>query len=369
MFKNRILKNIILSTIIGVTGFASVYADSVKLKSNRDYIVTVTRPGNLVLVDAKEQKIVNNCRIKEAFSPGGVVLAPNNKHAFVLGGFGEEIGGYNITTCERIFHAKLSQGNIKGQSLAGISVSEDSEKVYAIYNRTQMNSDEYKVLDPMFSQFNVKDGIDAKAEISFNIPRQMTLMSVAKDGTIFGIGSALYTIDPESKSVKVVKKILGWGKENYSDPDSAGNYIIGQQQGDFSTLYYAEKYDKEGTDIGWYWGITSVDLETKKVEQFEFTDYETLMFTIMRDPTNRNIAFGSLNDLTKFDLKNKKVLKRVVLPHTYYSVAIAPNGKNIYLGSCLNDIAIYNPNTLELLGHVSLPGDMGSAALQVFHNN
>lgn len=303
---NNKLKSKLLLALFTASSCLCLNADIVKLKPNRDYIVTETRPNNIVLVDAKEQKIVNNCKIDESFSPGGIVLAPDNRHAFILGGYGEEIAGYNITTCKKVFHANLTQGDIKGQSLAGLAVSEDSKKVYAIYNRTKLGIDRYTVLDPMFSSFNVVDGLNAKATISFKIPRQMTLMSVAKDGTIYAIGSALYKINPKTKDVKVVKKILNWGKKNYSDPDSAGNYIIGQQQGDFSTLYYTEKYNKNGEAIGWYWGVTSVDLNTNKVEQFEFTDYETLMFAIMRSPKNRNIAYGTLNDLTKFDLKNKK---------------------------------------------------------------
>lgn len=368
MLNNR-LKNGLLCTLLIASSSVSLSADEIKLKPNRDYIVTETRPNNIVLIDAKEQKIANTCKIDERFSPGGIVLAPNNKYAFVIGGYGEEIGGYDITTCKKVFHANLTKDNIKGQTLAGLAVSEDSKKVYTIYNRTKMETDRYTVLSPMFSSFNVSDGVNAKPVTSFKIPRQMTLISVAKDGTIYGIGSALYTINPKTKEVNVAKKILNWGKKDYSDPDSAGNYIIGQQQGDFSTLYYTEKYDKNGKDIGWYWGVTSVDLNTNKVEQFEFTDYETLMFAIMRSPIDRNIAFGTLNDLTKFDLKNKKVLKRVVLDHTYYSPSVSPDGERVYLGNCLNDIAIYSADKLEKLGNVYLPGDMGSAALQVFHNN
>ncbi len=369
MINNKSLKSGLLFALLTASSCLSLSADTIELKPNRDYIVTETRPNNIVLVDAKEQKIANNCQIDESFSPGGIVLAPNNRYAFVIGGYGEEIGGYDITTCKKVFHTKLTQGDVKGQTLAGLAVSEDSKKVYVAYNRTKIGTDRYTVLDPMFSSYNVSDGIDAKAVTSFKIPRQMTLLSVAKDGTIYGIGSALYTINPKSKDVKVVKKILGRGKKDYSDPDSAGNYIIGQSQGDFSTLYYTEKYNDKGEDIAWYWGITSVDLNTNKVEQFEFTDYETLMFAIMRSPVDRNIAFGSLNDLTKFDLKNKKVLKRVVLDHTYYSPSVSPDGTKVYLGNCLNDIAIYSADNLEKIGKVFLPGDMGSAALQVFHNN
>mgnify|MGYP002139464232 CR=1 FL=1 len=79
------------------------------------------------------------------------------------------------------------------------------------------------------------------------------------------------------------------------------------------------------------------------------------------------ILYGTLNDLTKFDIKEQKVLKRVLNDHTYYSVVPSADGEKLYLGGCLNDIAIYDANTLEKLGKIYLTGDMGSAGLQVFH--
>lgn len=90
------------------------------------------------------------------------------------------------------------------------------------------------------------------------------------------------------------------------------------------------------------------------------------MFTAIRSPKDSNILYGVLNDLTKFDLKEQKVLKRVVTDHTYYSVVPSMDGDKLYLGSCLDDIAVYDAQTLEKIGKIQLSGDMGSAALQVF---
>ncbi|WP_195804913.1 hypothetical protein [Aliarcobacter butzleri] len=90
------------------------------------------------------------------------------------------------------------------------------------------------------------------------------------------------------------------------------------------------------------------------------------MFTAIRSPKDQNILYGVLNDLTKFDIKEQKVLKRVITDHTYYSVVPSVDGEKLYLGGCLNDIAVYDANSLEKLGNIKLSGDMGSAALQVF---
>src|SRR6218665_3951970 len=198
------------SIILSSSLSTNLTAANVKLKSNHDYLVTVTRPNNIALVDLEKNEMINECKIDEAFSPGAIVLSPNNKVAFVLGEYGEEIGGYEIETCKKVFHTSLTQGNIRAKSLFGLSVNEDGTKVYAIYNRTEMLNDRYKVLPPHFSVYNVADGIGAKPVKSFEMPRQTTVVSTGKDGTVYVVGSDLYKVNPNSGDIKVAKKIVKW---------------------------------------------------------------------------------------------------------------------------------------------------------------
>ncbi len=359
-----------LSVVLSSGFSTNLNAANVKLESNHNYLVTETRPNNIVLADLETNKVINECKTDETFSPGGIVLSPDYKVAYILGGYGEEIAGYEIETCKKVFHTSLTQGNIRAKSLFGLAVNEDGTKVYAIYNRTEMLNDRYKVLPPHFSVYNVADGLDAKPVKSFEMPRQTTVVSTGKDGKVYVVGTDLYEVNPTTGDIKVAKKIVKWGKEGYSDLDSAANYIIGQQTGDLTALYATIKYDdpkNPSEDAGtWYWGITSVDLNTGEIIQQNISEYETLMFTAIRSPKDSNILYGVLNDLTKFDLKEQKVLKRVVTDHTYYSVVPSMDGEKLYLGSCLDDIAVYDANTLEKIGKIQLSGDMGSAALQVF---
>ncbi|MGE4383854.1 MAG: quinohemoprotein amine dehydrogenase subunit beta [Arcobacter sp.] len=374
MLKKEIIKKglgLLSLSVILSSGFSTnLNAANVKLESNHNYLVTETRPNNIVLADLETNKVINECKTDETFSPGGIVLSPDYKIAYILGGYGEEIAGYEIETCKKVFHTSLTQGNIRAKSLFGLAVNEDGTKVYAIYNRTEMLNDRYKVLPPHFSVYNVADGLNAKPIKSFEMPRQTTVVSTAKDGKVYVVGSDLYEVNPSNGDIKVAKKIVKWGKEGYSDLDSAANYIIGQQTGDLTALYATIKYDdpkNPSEDAGtWYWGITSVNLNTGEIIQQNISEYETLMFTAIRSPKDSNILYGVLNDLTKFDLKEQKVLKRVVTDHTYYSVVPSMDGDKLYLGSCLDDIAVYDAQTLEKIGKIQLSGDMGSAALQVF---
>ena len=135
-------------------------------------------------------------------------------------------------------------------------------------------------------------------------------------------------------------------------------------------MYTAAKFpnDKFNMDEAEFvWGATRVDLETNEIVQEDFAPIESIMFTGMTHPKDTNVLYGVLTDLTKFDRKNQKVIKRVYLDHSYYCINFSTDASKIYLGGTFNDIAIYNPETLEKVGNIVLPdGDTGAGTLQVF---
>ena len=134
MLNRKIIKNSLGFLTFSLMLSSSLNAANVKLESNHDYLVTETRPNNIALVDLKTNKVINECKIDEIFSPGGIVLSPDYKTAFILGGYGEEIGGYEIETCKKVFHASLTQGDIRAKSLSGIAVNEDGKQELWVLN-------------------------------------------------------------------------------------------------------------------------------------------------------------------------------------------------------------------------------------------
>ncbi|MGD9969774.1 MAG: quinohemoprotein amine dehydrogenase subunit beta [Sulfuricurvum sp.] len=354
-----------------VTGF-SLFADtSAPLAGDRDYIMTVTRPNNLILVDLKEEKTVRNCRLNGDAPPIGIVPSPDNKTAYIITDYAGSVNGYDIDSCRQVFHASLSMPQSSGKSLSGIAVSPDNKHLYAVTNQTKLHPDRYEVKDPLFMVFDTADGMEAKATRTYTVPRQITNISAADDGSVFMTGSQMYKLDPATGKMTVAKKLIGWNRKGFSDPDSTATYPIGQTTHEFAVMYTTYKYKDKTQNIDnadLLWGMTRVDLKTGKITQGEFNPYETMMFTLMTNPKDSNILYGVLNDLSKFDVKRKKLLKRVDVDHTYYSLGLSSDGKKVYLGSCLNDISVYDADTLDKLGNIRLPeGDMGTASFHVFH--
>ena len=356
---------------LAATANAADTAPMAPLAGDRDYALTVSRPNNMILVDLKEQKVVRNCRLNGNAAPIAIIPSSDNTIGFVITDYAQSVNAYDLETCKQVFHASFSTETTQGKSLTALAISRDDKQVYVVANQTEMQSDRYIVRDPLFMVFNTADGMNAKAVRTYKVPRQITVMSTADDGSVFISGSQIYKMDPNTGDYTVAQQVLGWNRKGFSDPDSQATYPIGQTTRELTVLYAADKYNDGVTpsdDDDWVWGMTRVDLKTGKITQADFAPYETLMFSIATNPKDSNIAYGVLTDLSMFDLKEQKLLKRVDIDHSYYSVNLSSDGSKVYLGSCLNDIAVYDAKSLAKLGNIKLPaGDMGTASFHVFH--
>ena len=74
-----------------------------------------------------------------------------------------------------------------------------------------------------------------------------------------------------------------------------------------------------------------------------------------------------LNRLARYDIKQRRLIKAANLDHTYYCVAFDTKGDKLYLGGTFNDLAVFDPETLEKVKNIKLPGgDMSTTTPQVF---
>lgn len=343
---------------------------NLKLEKNKDYLATVSRKNELHIIDSMTNKVFKTCKLQGDYMSGGIVLSPDGDKAYILQDNWGAVYGYDLNSCENTFKAKLSHDNTREMSIFSFTLSPDGKKLYTISNPTQMLNDRYKVMEPIFRIYNTNDGLEAKSIDSFNAPRQITIMATADDGTLYASGSNLYKVDLEKKDFKIAAKLRNWDRVNYSSPDVLAMWPIGNVSKEFLLMYTAAKFPNEKMNMDeaeLVWGATRVDLKTNEIVQEDFAPLENVMFTGMTHPKDSNILYGVLTDLTKFDRKNQKVLKRVYLDHSYYCINFATDSSKIYLGGTFNDIAVYNPDTLEKITTIKLPdGDIGAGTLQVF---
>ena len=346
--------------------------EDLSLKKDRDYLAVVSKKNELHIVDSKTQKLYKTCKLAGHYSTAGLIMSPDGNIAYVLQNAWGAVYGYDMNTCENVFSAKFYSDKIKARSVMSFNVSNDGKELYTVSNPVKLHSDSYEVMDPVFSVYNTDSGLDAAPIKSFKAPRQITMLSTAKDGTIFAIGPNLYKIDPNVGKFEIAADLRHWKRENYSVPDMLALWPVGKNSNEFLIMYIAAKFKdaSQNPDTADYvWGAVRTDLETNNIEISDFAPLETVMFTGMTHPNDSNLLYGVLTDLTKFDRKGQKVIKRVDLDHSYYCINFATDGSKLYLGAALNKIAIYDPETLEKLNTIVLPeGDVGIGTLQVFRS-
>lgn len=374
MKKNMIFSLLFITIFITGCSFnqpsiSSSNNDIKKLKKNNEYAAIVSRNNELTIVDTKTDSIYKTCKLKGQYGSGAMVISPDGDKAYILQNKFQSIYGYDLNSCENTFKADLSHGNIRSVSIYSIAVSSDGKQVYTVSNPTEMLNDRYKVLEPVFSSFNVEDGLDAKATVSFNVPRQISVLSVDNKGNIYASGADVYKIDPVKKEYSVYIKHRNWERKNYSQPDVLAAWPVGKVSNELLLMYTAAKFPNEKMDMNeaeFVWGATRIDLTTGEYTQQDFAPLESIMFMGMTHPKDTNILYGISTDLRVHDVKKQKLIKKVDLDHTYYCINFIEDGSKLYISGAGNDLVVYDPKNLTKLAKIQLPGDTEQGTLQVF---
>ena len=353
-----------LTALLGITGIGAGEADA------KDYLLTGVKPDKLVLVDPAARKVERVYDIPEA-GPGPVTIAPSpdGKVAYVLANRWESISGIDLESGEEVFRADLSGGDERVKAIFGMDVSPDGSRLAVFESPVHLGLGEYEVKPTRISFYDTSAGKGAKRLRSIPAPRQITILMYSKDGTkLYGMGRALYVIDPANGNVITEHKTQAWERENFYPPDVLDVWSQWEQADIFSTPYYTARSDMDLADPAAYWtGVLTLDLESGEFKIKEVENTDIFYFSSVVSPTNPNLVYGVYNNLAKLDVGQGKSLGRADLDHSYYDINISSDGKEVYIGGTMSDIAVYDADTLEKLGQIDMPGgnNMGISTLRV----
>ncbi|BAK77013.1 quinohemoprotein amine dehydrogenase, beta subunit [Pseudogulbenkiania sp. NH8B] len=369
-----------VKTIFKLAGLAMAFgtyvqptlaASDLALQKGHEYLAVTNYPNNLHIIDAENDRLYKSCRLPDAFGPGTIQISPDKTRAYVLNNHYGDIYGVELDSCNVVFHATLSQQPTeRARAIFSIGLSPDGKELYSIVNPTRMNRDNYVVETPRLQVYSTSAGLNAKPERSFPAPRQTTMLQAADDGSLFVVGADVYKMDPHSGKTEVNIPLRNWIRPLYSPPDVL--YVWPQQrpQHTFNLLYTAarfkdEKMNPETADN--VYGFIDINLANGKSELVDFAPITEVYFTGARSPKDSNLMYGVLNRLTKYDIKEKKLLQSASLDHSYYCLTINKAGNKLYLSGTFNDVAIFDADSLKKIGNVKLPGgDMAITTAQIF---
>lgn len=357
--------------VLGACSFSALADESLALNSGHEYMVTTNYPNNLHVIDLASDSLYKTCKMPDAFGPGTVQLSPDRKIAYVLNNHYADVYGVELDSCKQVFHASITQHpGEKARSMFAFTVSHDGKELYTVANPTLLLNDRYEVKEPRLDVYATDAGLNAKPVRSFPAPRQLTIMQSGDDGTLYVAGPDLYKVDVKTGKFEVLIPSRHWQRPNYSAPDVL--YVWNQQtyRHDFSLLYTAAKFKDKQQDPATaepLYGLFSVDLATGKTETTDFGPLTEIYFSGMRSPKDSNLMFGVLNRLAKYDIKQKKLLQAATLEHSYYCISFNRAGTKIYLSGTFNDVAIFDVQSMQQIGKITLPGgDMAITTAQIF---
>lgn len=356
-----------------VVGAPSSYADetSSALKPGNEYMVATNYPNNLHVIDLASDTLYKTCKLPDAFGPGVAQVAPDKKTAYLINNHYGDLYGVNMDDCRMVFHARLAINPGEwAKAMFSIALSPDGKELYSVANPTQILNDRYVVQEPRLQVYATDGGLNAKPMRTYPVPRQISIMQTGVDGTLYMAGRDIYKLDPKTGQYSIALATGSWNRPLYGPPDLLYMWPHQSPRGDFSLLYTTTKFKdskKDPASADFLYGYASIDLTSGKTEIADFGPLTEIYFTGMRSPKDPNLMFSVLNRLAKYDIKEQKLVKAANLAHTYYCVAFNKSGSKLYLAGSFNDIAVYDPDSLELLRNIKLPGgDMALTTTQVF---
>ncbi|MCV6598739.1 MAG: quinohemoprotein amine dehydrogenase subunit beta [Mangrovicoccus sp.] len=334
-----------------------------------DLLVTIAKPSNLYVFDAESRELKVDCDLGENIAPGVIAMSPDGSIAYALINRWQDVVGVNIETCEKVFEARQSKGDISRRSIASLAVSKDGSELYTVRNPVKLMQDRYEVMKPEFAVFDTDAGLQAEPKSVTPAPRRITVMGTDRKGAVYAAGHEIYRIDPATGEFEVAIANASWDRPTYSPPDVLAFWPIGSQNDEFMLMYTAAKFtDETQAELAdFVWGYQSVDLTSGETKIADFASLEVLMFSGVRSATDPKYLYGVYTQLSKHDVESAELIKRVDLPHTYYVINVSSDGSEIYVAGTNEDIGIYDSETLERIGEIIVPsgGDMSTSTLQV----
>ncbi|WJS86657.1 quinohemoprotein amine dehydrogenase subunit beta [Paracoccus sp. TOH] len=333
----------------------------------RDYILAPARPNKLVVVDTEKMAVEKVIEIDDAGpTPMVPMVAPGGKIAYATVNKSESLVKIDLLTGETLGRIDLSTPEERVKSLFGAALSPDG-KTLAIYESPVKLALTYFEVQP--TRIALYDAETLTRRKDFEAPRQVTMLAWARDGSkLYGLGRNLHVMDPETGTLLEDKPIQSWESETYAQPDVLAVWNQHESSGVMATPFYTARKDIDPADPTAYrTGLLTMDLATGEMAMREVRIMDVFYFSTAVNPAKTR-AFGAYNVLESFDLERNASIRRVPLPHSYYSVNVSTDGSTVWLGGALGDLAAYDAETLEKKGQVDLPGNasMSLASVRLF---
>lgn len=358
----RIFSLVLAGLILTVSGGAAAEIT--------EYLVTGNKPGFIHILDMKQQKVVRSHKIPDAGrTVYSLTPSPDGQVIYALTNRMRSLVGIDVDSGEQVFRADFNEGDIRRQAFYALDISRDGREIYVYQLSTRIMLSEYQQLPTRIAVYDTSSGLDAQPVRTFDAPRRIHMLMKSKnDKWLYAMGFDIYKMDPKDGRIVETLPLRNWSLKNRSLPDVLDFWPLWDQTDIFSTPVYSVRTDKAADDPAAYkTGLLTLDLDTGDYEINDFENTSVLIFSTVISPTKKH-AFGTYTQLTKVDLENNRLAKRIDQDHTYYAVNISADGSEVYVGGAACDVATYDAESLRKTGQIFMPdgcGDQSTATLRM----
>ena len=336
----------------------------------KDYLLTGAKPDQLVMVDPAARAVEKSCTVPDAGTGIlTIVPAPDASTAYVIANHWESVAGIDLDSCEQVFRADLSSGDERVKATFGMAISPDGSELFVFQSPVRLLPGEYQVQPTRIAVYDTASGTGAEPIRSFEAPRRTAILALSGDGSkLYAVSWDIYVLDPQTGEEIGRHPLRNWQRANYSEPDVLGVWPQWGATGIYTNPYFAVRTDLDPANAAAYkTGLMSLDLNSGAFEVKDFEDTSVIIFSTVVNPVRLNEVYGVYTTLSKIDREQGAVLERIDLDHTYYTVNVASDGSELYVGGTMDDIAVYDTETFEPLGRIEMPGgaDQALASLRL----
>jgi quinohemoprotein amine dehydrogenase beta subunit len=337
--------------------------------SAKDYLLAGIKPDKLVLVDPGARKVAQTFTIRDAAPGVGIITpAPDGKTAYAVVNRWESVAGIDLDSGKEVFRADLSAPPERVKAIA-MDVSPDGKELFVYEVAAELGSDEYHAKDTRIAVYRTSDGTAAKPVRTFPAPRRTMLIALSTDGSkLYALSWDVVVLDPKTGKEIGREPVRKRVREGFGEPDVIDMWPQYETSGILITPYSIMRTNVPPTDpSAAQTGLMTLDLATGELQMKEFENFTKVIFSGVVNPVRRDEVYMVYATLTKLDRRTNRVVKRIDTDHTYYSMNIASDGHEIYLGGGMSDIGVYSTDSLKRLAVIPLPGgaDQGVASLRL----
>jgi len=332
-----------------------------------DYLIAPTRPDRLVIVDAEAMAVDKVIDIPKAGPlPSLPVVTPDGKRAFVIIARNEAISEIDLETGAEVNRIELSSEDERVKALFGMDLSPDGTTLAVYESPVKLYKNHYEVQPTRIALYDAETGdLKTRAEA----PRQITVLAYSADGSkLYGMGREMHVFDGTTGEKVGEMPIQSWGQGQYVQPDVLDAWSQFEVADMVTTPFYTFRADGDPADPAAYrTGMLTLDLKTGEMAMSDSEATDIFYFSTVADASKTRL-YGVYNQLASFALPSAEPIKRVDLPHSYYTVNVSTDGKTLYIGGTLGDIGVYDAETLERKGQIDMPdgNSMSLASIRLF---